>query len=172
MANDFADDLAGKQASDLFSLFIDREIETMDIFLRGKAARTVITLEEYIDARVAQGASTEAIKSDLLKDLEEGGRIFGEFRNSIRATANGITNRVRDDAVFAGVGIDQEFRWVAVLVNTCPDCLERHGKVKTWAQWEEDGLPRTGQTVCKENCRCVLLPSVTTAIEPIKRGRK
>jgi hypothetical protein len=170
MSDDFADDLAGQQASDLFSSFVDKEMQTVDIFLTSKATRTAIAIEEYVHTRLIQGADREVIRADLLRDLEEGGRIFGEFRNSIRATSNGIINRLRDNAVFSTAGVEQKYRWVAVLVNTCPDCLDRHGKVKAWSEWEADGLPRTGQTVCKENCRCVLLPSATTALEPIMRG--
>ena len=172
MASEFIEDLVGKQASDLFVSFVDREIETMEIFLRSKASRTAMTLEEYVESRRSQGASKESIKADLLKDLNEGGRMFGEFRNSIRATTNGISNRLRDDALFASVGVDAPYRWVAVLVNTCSDCLDRHGQVKSWGEWEAEGLPRTGQTVCKENCHCALIPAEATDVEPIMRGKK
>lgn len=156
----------------LYDELINREIQGADIFLSSKAARTAVTIQEYIETRLLHGANLDVIKADLLADLEEGGRMFGEFRNAVRATSNGIMNRVRDDSVFSVIGIETSYRWVAVLVNTCPDCLERHGRVQKWAQWEEEGLPRTGQTVCKENCRCVLLPEDTTEIEPIKRERR
>lgn len=157
---------------ELFIEFLDREIQAMEIFLAAKASKTAITLEEYIQTRILLGASKESIEADLVKDLEEGGRIFSEFRNAIRATSNGIINRVRDNAVFSEVGIDTQYRWVAVLVNTCPDCLDRHNRVQKWDEWESEGLPRTGQTVCKENCRCVLLPSSTIEIAPIKREKR
>lgn len=157
---------------ELFTEFLDREIQAMEIFLAAKASKTAITLEEYIQTRILLGASKESIEADLVKDLEEGGRIFSEFRNAIRATSNGIINRVRDNAVFSEVGIDTQYRWVAVLVNTCPDCLDRHNRVQKWDEWESEGLPRTGQTVCKENCRCVLLPSSTIEIAPIKREKR
>jgi hypothetical protein len=160
------------QNEGLFEQFIHREIQAMEIFLVSKATKTGITLEEYIHTRQLLGASDESIEADLLKDLEEGGRIFGDFRNSIRATSNGIINRARDVSIFADIGIDTKYRWVAVLVNTCPDCLERHNKTKPWEEWEAEGLPRTGQTVCKENCRCVLLPSSTLEIDPIKRSKR
>lgn len=152
--------------------FINKEILTMNIFLKAKAKRTATTLEEYIQVRLAQGASKQAIEDALLKDLEEGGRIFGEFRNAIRATSNGVMNRFRDNAIFSEIGTDTKYRWVAILVNTCPDCLERHNQIKSWPEWEAEGLPRTGQTVCKENCKCVLLPAENTETEPIRRNKK
>ncbi len=156
---------------DLLNRLNLRELTTMQIFLTAKAERTAISIEEYINSRLAQGVDPDVLLNDLIKDLEEGGRIFGEFRNAIRATANGVVNRSRDNAIFSSVGIDTKYRWVAVLVNTCPDCLIRHNQVKSWEQWEQDGLPRTGITVCKENCRCMLVPDDVVETEPINRKK-
>jgi hypothetical protein len=150
----------------------DREIDTMTLFLGSKAVQAATTLEEYINVRLLQGVGIETIKAELIKDLMEGGRIFGSFRSAIRATANGVSNRMRDVAEFSEIGLIEKYRWSAVLIKTCPDCLERHGQVKTWEEWEAEGMPRTGHTVCKEFCRCVLLPADTTVLEPITRGNK
>jgi len=148
----------------------DREIETLNIGLTAKVSRTAITIEEYINTRLTQGVAIEVIKDDLFKDLAEGGRIFGEFRNSIKATYAGSVSRFRDTAQLAETGMDIKYRWVAVLINTCPDCLKRHGNIATWDQWESQGLPRTGSTVCKEHCKCVLIPEAATKLAPIYRG--
>ena len=148
----------------------DREVETLNIGLTAKVSRTAITIEEYINTRLTQGVTIEVIKDDLLKDLAEGGRIFGEFRNAIKATYAGSVSRFRDTAQLAETGMDIKYRWVAVLINTCPDCLERHGNIATWDQWEAQGLPRTGSTVCKEHCKCVLIPEAATELAPIYRG--
>lgn len=164
-------DNPGSGSEDLFAEFLDREIGAMEIFLTSKAERTAITLEELIQTRLLLGASEDQIEADLLKDLEEGGRIFGEFRNAVRATSNGVINRVRDSAIFGNLGVDAKYRWVAVLINTCPDCLERHNRVQSWIEWEKKGLPRTGQTVCKELCKCILIPAESTEVEPIRRGK-
>lgn len=155
-----------------FNELVGQELETMEIFLTEKAARTTITLDAYIKARIRQGATREAIRADLLTDLEEGGRMFGEFRNTIKATAHGAINRLRDDAEFSELGVITTYRWVAVLVNTCPDCLERHSRAQTWEEWEAEGLPRTGHTVCRENCKCMLIPAETTELEPVMRSKK
>ncbi len=157
---------------DIFDEFTNRELETMDIMLLSDIAGSVVTIEEYIRVALAQGVSREAIRTFLLNDLETGGRIFGQFRNAIKATANGTTNRMRDGALYSEFGVVEQYRWVAVLANTCPDCLDRHGVVKSWEEWEGEGLPRAGMTVCKDHCNCVLLPSNTTELEPIKRGKK
>ncbi len=158
--------------NNLFSDFIDREIQTLEIFLTSKAIKTASTLEEYIAVRLLQGSTRDSIEKELTDDLDNGGRIFGEFRSAIRATSNGVINRTRDTAIFSDVGIEDNFRWVAVLVNTCPDCLERHGVEHSYTEWEIIGLPRTGTTVCKENCRCMLLPASTAIIDPIQRTKR
>lgn len=163
------------ERDNVFDQFIGREIQTMEIFLLAKAARTSISIEEYINTRILQGADESSIEADLLDDLDNNGRIFAEFRNAIRATTNGVIHRSRDNAMFADEGTkiaDEEFRWCAVLINTCPDCLDRHGRVNTYAGWEAEGLPRSGVTVCKENCKCMLLPARTAILEPIQRSKR
>ena len=155
-----------------FEEMMDREFNTLEIMLYGKGAWLAVTLDEFVGAARNQGMTKEAIRATLLEDLESGGRIFGEFRRSMKATAKGAVYRVRDNAEFASFGVITSYRWIAVLINTCPDCLARHGQVREWEEWEGAGLPRSGQTVCGSNCKCVLLPEETTEIEPIKREKK
>jgi hypothetical protein len=149
---------------------VNKELVTLDIVLAAKIGRTALTLEEYIQMRQSQGAALEIIRADLLTDLEEGGRIFGEFKNALQPTFAGSVSRFRDIGTLAETGISATYRWVAVLVNTCPDCLDRHNQVKKWAEWEEEGLPRSGATVCGQNCHCVLVSAEATVLNPILRG--
>lgn len=154
-----------------FDAMSNIDMANLSIFLRSKALRTAITLDEFIHTSLQQGATRESIRDYLLKDLNEGGRIFGEFRNSIKATANGYMANLRDSAQYSEDISISKYRWVAVLSNTCPDCLERHGEIKTMEQWEEEGLPRAGFTVCKQNCQCVLIDADKTVLKPINRGK-
>ncbi len=150
---------------------IQKELTTLEIILAAKIGRTALTLEEYIQMRLSQGATLEIIRADLLTDLEEGGRIFGEFKNALQPTFAGSVNRFRDVGVLSETGISETYRWVAVLVNTCPDCIDRHNQVKKWVDWEEEGLPRSGATVCGQNCKCILVSAEATALkEPIHRS--
>lgn len=148
---------------------VNRELESLDILLWAKVNRTAITIDEYIKLSLAQGGTIEGIREDLMKDLAEGGRIFGEFRRALVPTFSGSVNRFRDVGSLMSFDIKSIFRWIAILVNTCPDCLGRHGKTHTWAEWEVEGLPRSGRTVCKEHCKCVLVPAEATEMEPIYR---
>ena len=158
----------------LIDEFENRELETLRIFLTAKAAKSAITINEFIQTRLAQGADIESVRELLITDLREGGRIFGEFRAAVKSTARGSINRIRDSAMYSEFGVDRKYRWVAVLVNTCPDCLENHGRSMTWDEWESSrfGLPRSGGTVCRENCRCVLVISEATELEPLIRRKR
>ena len=160
--------------AELLDEFEDREEELMQILLQANIDRSTITLNQFIESRLLQGATEESIRLSLLDDLDTGGQIFGEFRNAIKTTARGSVNRVRDGAMVSEFGIERQFRWSAVLANTCADCLGNHGLVKTWVQWEQSafGLPRSGGTICRQNCHCVLLPAESTELQPIIRGRK
>lgn len=156
---------------------INKELESLEIVLTATAGRTAITLDEYVALRVKQGASLDIIKQDLLDDLNNNGRIFGEFRRAIKATANGSVHRFRDVGQSREHGLEQTFKWAAVLVNTCRDCEERHGIERTYEEWELYGLPRTGHTICKQYCRCMLIPGHMSVIEgenkaPIKRKKR
>ena len=147
---------------------MQREINTMEIFLVGKVNRTTVTLEEFIEGMQSQGASNETIRELLETDLNEGGRIFGEFKRGIKSTASGSVQRFSDVGKQAEIGVEGQFRWIAVLRKTCPDCIDRHGVVKSFEEWEADGLPRSGQTVCREFCECELVPAETSEVEPIR----
>jgi len=154
----------------LFNKLMDGELGIMAITLKAEASKAAISIEKFIQTRLISGASPEAIEEQLKDDLVNGGRIFGEFKNVLKSTAIGSTNRTRDVAYYSAFETTVNYRWSAVLVNTCPDCMERHNTLKTWDEWELAGLPRTGATVCREHCHCVLIPEKFVEIDPIKRG--
>ena len=153
---------------------VNRELKAMTILLTAKAVRTAITLQEFIQSSIVTGADPLALEALLLDDLRTNGRIFGEFNRAIKATANGTINGFRDAGSLAEFGLEEKFRWAAVLVNTCPDCLSRHNApAQDWDKWEAQGLPRKGFTVCKQNCKCMLIPvDETTELLPIRRKAK
>lgn len=55
---------------------------------------------------------------------------------------------------------DQEYTWVATLVNTCDRCLPLHGKSMTMLEWESAGdLPETIHDGWDSDCQCDLIPT-------------
>ena len=146
-----------------FNLKFNASMKSMEISLSAAVQRATASLNEIVDKMRLAGMGDIPIQVNLTKDLLEGGRIFGEFRRSVKATTEGTLGRLSTDAALSEFGTDIQFTWIAALVNTCDDCLPRHGEVKDFSGWEEAGLPRTGWSICRENCQCVLIPEEIAA---------
>ena len=131
----------------------------LEIALKAQAVRTAVTLEEFIQIQRAAGIADEIIEQALLNDLNTGGRIFGEFINSLNLNVSGRMNELANKAAKIEFGRNPKKKkvWIAALVNTCPDCLPRHNQVDTEENWEIRGEPASGWSVCRSNCQCQLL---------------
>jgi len=111
-------------------------------------------LGQEVDRLIRSGVSEQSIIGVLNTDFSQKGRIFGEFRNSIkRGIVGGINQAFRR---FGRMG--QKLRWITVSKNVCPDCESRAGQLDTWEGWEARGMPASGWSVCKEYCYCQLMP--------------
>ena len=119
----------------------------------------VTRIEREIALLRNAGISEAAIVDILRNDLTTGGRIFGEFRNTVRRGIISDTmqaSRIGQDRVY---GDSMNMRWISVgTPKICPDCEERIGEVRSWNEWELVGLPASGFSVCKEFCYCQLIP--------------
>ncbi len=123
----------------------------IDIFLT-RLQREIAVLREA-------GLTQSAITNILGNDLATNGRIFGEFRNTIkRGIVSSVmqASRVGADRVY---GDSMMFRWVSVgTPKICGDCAARIGEIRSWKEWESLGFPASGFSVCKEFCYCQLVP--------------
>lgn len=121
---------------------------------------TISEIELLMTSMSRAGANPDAIRSYLLYDLQNGGRIFGSLANGIsNSTAMGITSaaQIAQMLTYKQKGI-QEFKWVTVSKNPCSQCKDRAGRTESWDYWETIGLPRSGFSVCRGNCKCHLEP--------------
>ena len=113
----------------------------------------VTRIEREITLLRNAGLSQTAIVDILRNDLATNGRIFGEFRNTIKrgiVSATMHASRLGQDRVY---GDSVNMQWVSVgTPKICPDCEERIGEIRTWNEWEDIGLPGSGVSVCKEFC--------------------
>ena len=120
----------------------------------------VTRIEREIALLRNAGVSDAAIVDILGNDLAAGGRIFGEFRNTIKrgiVSATMHASRVGQDRIY---GDSVAMQWVSVgSPRICVDCEPRIGQVRTWDEWEAVGLPASGFSVCKEFCYCQLIPT-------------
>ena len=116
-------------------------------------------LEREIAVLRNAGIAESAIIDILGNDFASNGRIFGEFRNTVkRGIVSSVmqASRVGADRVY---GDRMMFRWVSVgTPKICGDCTARIGQVRSWEEWESLGFPASGFSVCKEFCYCQLVP--------------
>ena len=119
----------------------------------------ITKLEREIALLRNAGISEAAILNILGNDLATNGRIFGEFRNTIkRGIVSSVmqASRLGQDRVY---GDRVKLRWVSVgTPKICVDCTDRIGEVRSWEEWESLGFPASGFSVCKEFCYCQLVP--------------
>ena len=102
--------------------------------LGNAAAGWTLTLEELVTTMRASGMEDGAIKNVLMNDLNEGGRLFGGYRNQVKNTVKngmGMVANESSQATFEKAGIKQ-YEWVAVGdKSVCVDCDGRHGEEGT-----------------------------------------
>tara|TARA_Y100000004_G_scaffold46150_1_gene50650 strand:+ start:54 stop:551 length:498 start_codon:yes stop_codon:yes gene_type:complete len=106
------------------------------------------------------GMSTTEIKKILLTDLVTGGRIFGQLRNGVKRISKNAIEEVGNIATYQKFlsANYKEYKWITVGKNICPDCKDRHGEVGDIKFFTAIGLPKSGFSVCEDNCNCQLVP--------------
>ena len=125
------------------------------------ADKQVLTLEQIVRRMRAMGMADKEIESTLLKDLHEGGQIFGDFRKALKATVKAGIEDAGQAGIRETVGETELWDWLGIAdTRICDECLRRHNmEAKEWDDWRKMGLPRTGATPCGQNCRCDLVPA-------------
>ena len=120
----------------------------------------ITKLEREIALLRNAGVTEASIVNILGNDLATNGRIFGEFRNTIKRGIVSTTmhaSRIGQDRIY---GDSVAMQWVSVgSPKICIDCTDRIGLVRSWEEWESVGLPASGFSVCKEFCYCQLIPT-------------
>jgi len=121
------------------------------------AMRQSLSLEEIIMRMSASGMSKGIIKEALIRDLQEGGQIFGDFRKQFKTTMKwGVEETARKESL-DGLDVNAtKWEWLGISDKSmCDDCRRRNDSgIKDWAEWEAEGLPGGGSTICSANCRC------------------
>jgi len=118
-------------------------------------------IEKAVSNMMANGMTDDAITTVLETDMKVGGRIFGQLRNDIKSQIVFAINQSAKIGQYKNYEIDKMlFSWVTVGGHkVCSDCDARAGQTKTFAEWEAEGLPGSGWSVCKGYCYCVLDPT-------------
>ena len=118
-------------------------------------------IDKAVSTMVTNGMTDDNIRTVMRKDMLEGGRIFGQLRNDIKASVVVGINQSAKLGQYKNYDMDKMlFTWVTVGGHkVCPDCDARSGETKTWTEWEAEGIPGSGWSVCKGYCYCVLDPT-------------
>jgi len=133
-------------------------------------------IEKQVTKLTNAGLSMLAIEETLNNDMLTGGRIFGQLRNTIKdAIVDGVNQSSRFGQ-YSGYDLDRGiFTWITVSGRVCDDCAAREGMQGTFADFEAEGLPGAGNTICQEYCYCVLDPtgelSTRTTIPGVREKR-
>ncbi len=158
----------GQQVSDTrfgATVYFDfeKEMQQVAIFLNAEADLLADRLELKIKGMMAKGMVPDAILGVLRTDLREGGQLFGGFASTLRRNVFPVIDNVAQGALMQANPDEGGWKWITTSYEPCRDCLPRHGQVKTYSEWESLGLPRSGFSVCGENCKCVLAPKGSVA---------
>ena len=119
-------------------------------------------INKTVQTRGARGISLSNISGSLATDMQNKGRIFGELKNSIKESLVEGVNQSGQAGTFQAYDPDEKtiFTWITVAGHKiCGDCSPRGGQKATLAEWEEQGMPATGWSVCGGYCYCILDPS-------------
>ena len=119
-------------------------------------------VNKAVQTQGASGISSAAISAGLASDMATGGLVFGEIRNTIKSSlVEGINQSGRAGSYQAYDADDKTmFVWVTVAGHKiCQDCGPRGGHQQTLKEWEAQGAPGTGWSVCGGHCYCILDPS-------------
>lgn len=136
-----------------------KKITIAELYL--EVEREAITLRKYISKQLRAGTGAAEIKATLLRDLREGGQIFGSFRSQFKAT---VKNEVADTNRKVQFQLQREdgvklYSWTLDPgASHCDDCINRSEmEPMTMKEWEVVGTPDAGMTICGDRCRCRLI---------------
>ena len=99
-----------------------RAIEELEIIITTSmsttTSRAVLDLQQTITTLRATGASDDVIRNTLLQDLDDGGIIFGTYRNNIKNTTANAVQMMSEAAIRGQYGDAniKQFRWVTAGV--------------------------------------------------------
>ena len=120
-------------------------------------------VNKTIQTQGARGIAFSNTAGMLATDMAERGRVFGELRNGIKESLVEGINQSGQAGSFQAYDPEEKtiFTWVTVAGHKiCHDCSPRGGQRATLKEWEEQGMPATGWSVCGGYCYCILDPSV------------
>lgn len=151
-------------------------LEQLEIIVIAEMQKVINTLKTDLETRLvtmtAAGMERTAAIAILQTDLTTGGITFGTYKNGMKNLVSNAIRGAANEAMlneFATTNIEL-FRWVTVSGDPCPQCLDRQGDLQTLEFWQAAGMPKSGFSICQNNCKCVLIPEGFESPELNKDG--
>jgi hypothetical protein len=141
--------------------------------LTGLADETSAAFSRWFEKLRQAGMTDDTIVAALEADPSALAEVLGPWQRGIQDAARNMVVAVDetmrqaiDEAAPAGEGTKGSY-WITMRdSNVCgrndagPErsCYRRHGMLLSMAEWMKMGLPGSGVTHCRGNCRCQLVP--------------
>lgn len=141
-----------EETNRLIGLFIDFYAARIRLILHNATA-DIIMRQQVAEA---QGLDFAAMLSAASTDLDSA-------LSGIKTRAEKAVLAAGEQMVYSATAAlpfpnNRELTWVSVQDKAiCRDCGKRHGETHTLQEWMSLGMPRTGWSVCGDNCRCLLV---------------
>lgn len=114
------------------------------------------------------GFSTKETLKNLVRDANSGIGPVPALEKRLQSVETAVLRREASateiDEYRKVASPDEEWEWITISTNPCPDCEIRAGTIMSFDQWNDIGLPGDGRTICRSYCMCKLMP-VTVAEE-------
>jgi len=125
----------------------------------------------------AAGISPQKAIEQLVTAGKEGVGLAAQFEKSAASLAVASARREAQSQALAEyieqTAPGEDWEWITISTNTCPDCMERGGKVLPLASWQQLGTPGEGRTICGPACMCQLIPhKISSELFPEQKSYK
>ena len=159
---------------------VDKQMKSMTVQVSNAMDNLTTDISTYIESNA--GLSTKQVINNL-EDLQRtSGGMFADATKGLTGAMTDKTYAISEDIFFGGLKNEADFNqntdklmWQAMLVNTCPSCLQLHGQIKFRSIWDIKGGPNERNTLCTIHgeCKCILvladvMPSTKEMRKPFK----
>lgn len=136
----------------------------------------VVNSTQVLSSMLLSGITGQNARDRIQSDVRNNTREIQSYFRQITDHSQSYIFQTADTAMqeaFAFKDIQNNMRWVTFFTKSCPDCIDRHNRVQSFDAWESEGTPRSGVTVCRMHCHCVLVPAEypVDVASPVKRER-
>lgn len=130
------------------------------IELSREANSTQMGLDSYIATLEASAISEESIREMVFGGGSKVASTFTEaYKRKIVSIIDQSINKAWGDGMTARQALEGKqrlFTWRVESAKPCPDCSARNGQKRSLSEWQLAGLPRSGWSLCRKNCKCIL----------------